>query len=222
MDKVVFDSESKANQKFPIFNVNYSRPVDYNIRFVVEWPDFEILSFPNRLPGKEDAEPSLVCKLQVQGMIDEGDLSLYQMHEATYLKKTLESLQAHYSNFLSATYPDFTFEMAPILSENSCMNVPVDIYKRAGKASMSSKTADIVAQYSNLESSKKLMCIRIGFAWMYPKEEDSTLSSFRAGIKYFLVAPQGKLSSSLKLNRSSGDTLILSSESAFVRPTKIC
>jgi hypothetical protein len=38
-----------------------------------------------------------------------------------------------------------------------------------------------------LESSNKLMQIRIGFAWMYPKEEDPTRRSFRTGIKYFLV-----------------------------------
>jgi hypothetical protein len=35
MDKVSFVTDSKPNQKSPIFQVQYSGPIDYNIRFVM-------------------------------------------------------------------------------------------------------------------------------------------------------------------------------------------
>jgi hypothetical protein len=192
--------------------------VDYSIRFVVEWPDFEILSFPNRIPGKEDADPSLVCKLQVAGMIDEGKMSPYQSLEGTSLKRVLEDLQQLYSNFLAEIYPEFTFEMAPILTSAGCLNIPVDIYGKSGKATASAKTADIVSQYLNIESSNKLLCFRIGYGWIHQKEEDATMSSFRAGIRYYLVAPRGSLSTSLKSAKSGGGQDD-SSGSAFIKPT---
>jgi hypothetical protein len=94
----------------------------------------------------------------------------------------------------------------------------VDVYKRAGKATASSKTADIVSQYGALDSSEKLLCIRIGYAWMFPKEEDVTHRTFTAGIKYFLVAPRGKLTSGLKVPRSSVDFLDAATGGAFVKP----
>jgi hypothetical protein len=34
----------------------------------MEWPDFEIISYENRLPGKEEADPTIFCKLQLQRM----------------------------------------------------------------------------------------------------------------------------------------------------------
>jgi hypothetical protein len=54
------------------------------------------------------------------------------------------------------------------------------------------------------------MQIRVGFAWMYPKEEDPTNRSFRAGIKYFLTAPRKPLSPNLK----SGNAAISDSDAA--------
>jgi hypothetical protein len=95
------------------------------------------------------------------------------------LKSVLDDLQKIYSNFLSTTYPDLTFEMASTLTSNGYMNLPVDVYRRSEKATVSARTTDIVIQYANLESSKKLMCIRIGYGWMHQKEEDSILTSFR-------------------------------------------
>jgi hypothetical protein len=61
----------------------YESLTNYTIRFVVEWPDFEILSFPNPLAGKDKSESSYVCKLQLKEMMEEGELSPYQKHEAT-------------------------------------------------------------------------------------------------------------------------------------------
>jgi hypothetical protein len=125
-------------------------------------------------------------------------LSPYQKHEGAAFIRTLKDLSLLYYDFLNRTYPDCTFEMANILSSYGSLNIPVDVYKRAGKATASSKTADIVSQYGALDSSKKLLCIRIGYAWMFPKEEDVTPRTFTTGIKYFLAAPRGKLTSGLK------------------------
>jgi hypothetical protein len=218
MDNVVFTPDSKPNQKNPIFHVKYSGPIDYNIRFVLEHPDFEIVSFPNTLPGKEDADPSVVCKLQ---LVDAGgpySVNIYLKYEVESFIKVLGGLSDEYSIFLHKTYPDFTFEMANILSGNGGMNIAVDAYKRTGKPGGGSKTADIVAQYLGIDLSKQLICIRIGFAWMFPKEEDATHRSFRAGIKYYLVAPRAKLASGLKPPRSSVDFLDTSTGWGFVKP----
>jgi hypothetical protein len=53
------------------------------------------------------------------------------------------------------------------------------------------------------DTSKKLFHIRVGFGWMRPKEEDPTLHSFRAGIKYFLLSPRGPLSPGVKSSSSA-------------------
>jgi hypothetical protein len=209
MDKVVFIPDSKPNQKNPIFHAQYSGSIDYNIRFVLECPDFEIVSYANTLPGKEESDPSVVCKLQLESMAAGGSFSVspYQKYEAESFIKVLRNLSEGYSIFLQKTYPDFTFEMANVLSANGGLNMAVHVYKRASKTAVNSKTADIVSQYMTIDSWKKLLSIRIGFAWMFPKEKDATHRSFRAGIKYFLVAPRGKLTSGLKPPRSSVDFL---------------
>jgi hypothetical protein len=66
-------------------------------------------------------------------MIDEGKMSPYQSLEGASLKRVLEDLQQFYSNFLAETYPEFTFEMAPILTSAGCLNIPVDVYGKSGK-----------------------------------------------------------------------------------------
>jgi hypothetical protein len=197
MDKVVFVPNIKPNQKNPIFHVKYSGPIDYNIRLVLEHPDFSIVSYENRLPGKEEPDTTVVCKLQLADAGGPFSVNIYQKYEAESFIKALGQLSDEYYSFLHKTYPDFTFEMANVLSTNGGLNIAVDTFKRAGKPG-GSKTADIVAQYLAVDSSKKLMCIRIGFAWMFPNEEDATHRSFRAGIKYYLVEPRKKLMSGLK------------------------
>jgi hypothetical protein len=73
------------------------------------------------------------------------------------------------------------------MASSGCMFIPLDIYTRARKSAIKAKGSELVDQYMALESSNKLMQVRIGFAWMYPKEEDPTHRSFRAGIKYILL-----------------------------------
>jgi hypothetical protein len=53
---------------------------------------------------------------------------------------------------------------------------------------MPNKVNDIVAAYQDIETTERFMCIRIGFAWICPKEEDSTYRTFRVRIKYLVVA----------------------------------
>jgi hypothetical protein len=36
-------------------------PVNYSIRFVIEWPDFEIISFPNRAPFRSTRTSNIQC-----------------------------------------------------------------------------------------------------------------------------------------------------------------
>jgi hypothetical protein len=99
------------------------------------------------------------------------------------------------------------------------MFIPLDIYRRASKAAVKAKVANIVSQCMALESSKKRMRIRVGFALMYPKEEDPIHRSFRAGIKYFLVPPRGSLSPNLKCsNTSPSDSVDCASGGAFAMP----
>jgi hypothetical protein len=166
MDKVSFVLDSKPNSKNPSFHVKYSGPIDYNIRFVLEHPDFEIVSFPNTLPGKEEADPTIVCKLQLADAGGPFSVNIYQKYEAESFLKALGSLSDEYSSFLHKTYPDFTFEMANILSGNGSMSLAMDPNKRAAKVGGGSKPADIVTQYLLIDSSKQLICIRIGFAWV--------------------------------------------------------
>jgi hypothetical protein len=52
-DQIMFTAESKTNQKYTVFNLKHTGLVGYNIRFAVEWPDFETISFPSRLPGRK-------------------------------------------------------------------------------------------------------------------------------------------------------------------------
>jgi hypothetical protein len=66
-----------------------------------------------------------------------------------------------------------------------------------------------------------LLCmhIRVGFGWMRPKDEDPTLHSFRAGIKYFLLAPRGPLSSGVKSTSSTSSAADTTGVWAAALPT---
>jgi hypothetical protein len=185
--------------------VQYSGPIDYNIRFVLEYPYFEIISFANALPGKEESDPSVVCRLQLESTAAGGPFSVspYHKYEAESFIKVLRNLSDDYSIFLQKTCPDFTFEMANVLSANGCMNIAVVAYKPAGRTGGSSKTADIVA----VPGHRFIEEVAVHPYRIRLDEEDATHRSFRAGIKYYLVAPCGKLASGLKPPRSSVDFL---------------
>jgi hypothetical protein len=77
---------------------------------------------------------------------------------------------------------------------------------------------DIVAAYPDIETTKKFICIRIEFAWMYPKKEDLTHRTFRVGIKYLLVAHHGKLTGGVKHPRSSVDFIDITSGGTQPQP----
>jgi hypothetical protein len=93
--------------------------------------------------------------------------------------------------------------------------------RRTGGAPASKSYIDkLIAQYADLENSGLLMQIRVGFAWMYPKEEDPTHRSFRAGIKYFLTAPRKPLSPNLQSGNPPGsDSDATATSGAFTMPT---
>jgi hypothetical protein len=65
------------------------------------------------------------------------------------------------------------------------MHIPFEIYRRAGKTTVQTKAYDIVNQYMAIDHTNKFMCIRIGFAWMYPKEEDPMHRTYRVGINAY-------------------------------------
>jgi hypothetical protein len=137
-------------------------------------------------------------------MIEEGEESIYQKHEAKTLQHTLQRLEEKYFDFIVEKFPEFTFEITHFQSTNGCMYLPLDIFRRPGGAPASKTQIDkLVKQYNELEDSALLMQIRVGFAWMYPKEEDPTHHSFRAGIKYFLTSPRKPLSAALKSGTAS-------------------
>jgi hypothetical protein len=195
--------------------VLYAGPTDLSIRLVVEWPDFDVVSYKNTLSGKHKGEASFVCRLQLQNMIEERSSNIYRKHEAVTLRHTLNRLEKKYSDFLTTTYPDSTFELTHFMSDQGCMYIPLDLYGHPTGTAAKTKIEEMRAQYLALETSHKLMSIRIGFGWMHPKEHDPTHRSFRAGIKYFLCPPRdspspnlkfGALSSSDPLDTVSGDT----------------
>jgi hypothetical protein len=84
--------------------VVYQSLTSYKIHFVLEWPDFELVSYPSSIPGKD---ASYVGKLQLQEMIDDGTTSIYQKHEATTLQHTLQRIEEKYFDFLVDKFPDF-------------------------------------------------------------------------------------------------------------------
>jgi hypothetical protein len=115
--------------------VFYESITDYNIRFVIESPDFEIPSFPNQLPGKDKAESSLVCKLQLQDMIEVGEMNPCQKHEASILKQRPREVLGISDRNLSG----FIFRDHPFMTTSSCMFIPLDIYRSASKSTIKSK-----------------------------------------------------------------------------------
>jgi hypothetical protein len=185
LGNIAFKPAPKNKQTSPIYQVVYEGPTDLSIRLVMEWPDFDIVSYKNTLSGKDKGEASFVCRLQLHSMIEEK----IPKHEAVTLRHTLNRLEEKYADFLTSTYPDSIFEMTHFMSERGCMYLPLDPYRRATGAPGKAKIEEIIAQYLALETSHKLMHIRVGFGWMHPKEEDPTHRSFRAGIKYYLCAP---------------------------------
>jgi hypothetical protein len=56
-------------------------------------------------------------------------ISPYQKHEGAAFIQTLKNLSLLYYEFLTATYPDCSFEMASVLNATGCLNLPVDSYK---------------------------------------------------------------------------------------------
>jgi hypothetical protein len=56
----------------------------------------------------------------------------YRLQEGPFSVNMYQKYEAE--SFIKALgYPDFTFEMANVLSANGGLNVPVDAYKREGK-----------------------------------------------------------------------------------------
>jgi hypothetical protein len=99
------------------------------------------------------------------------------------------------------------------------MYLPLDLNRRAGATPANkSLIGKLVGQYTELEDSGLLMQIRVGFAWMYPKEEDPTHRSFRAGIKYFLTAPRKPLSPNLKSGNAPVSDSDLATGATFATP----
>jgi hypothetical protein len=212
LGNIAFKPEAKttktANQANSFFKVVYESLTDYRINFVLEWPDFEVQTFSNTLTGKD----SYVCKLHLKAMMQEGEDSLYQRHEAKSLHHTLQRLEEKYFDFLTETFQDFTIEPTHFQSKNGCMYLPLDTTRRVEGVTIDK----VIAQYNELHDSGLLMQIRVAFAWMYPKEEDPTHTVFRAGIKYYLASPRKPLSPTLK----SGNASISDSDSGtFATPT---
>jgi hypothetical protein len=107
LGNVAFKQDAKPTknpaQASNIFQVVYQSLTSYKIHFVLEWPDFELVSYPSSIPGKD---ASYVGKLQLQEMIDDGTTSIYQKHEATTLQHTLQRIEEKYFDFLVDKFPD--------------------------------------------------------------------------------------------------------------------
>jgi hypothetical protein len=58
----------------------------FSINFLLEFADFEIVSFPGRVTARDRTpEPTIVCKLQLMSMMESEELSIFQKHEAATL-----------------------------------------------------------------------------------------------------------------------------------------
>jgi hypothetical protein len=85
-------------------------------------------------------------------MMEEGEVSPYQKHEAATLHHTLQRLEEKYFDFLAEKFPDFTFEVTRFQSPNGGMYLPLDIFRRTGGAPANKSQIDkLVNQYRELE-----------------------------------------------------------------------
>jgi hypothetical protein len=106
--------------------VFYESLTDYNIRFVIEWP------------GKDKAESFLACKLQLQDMIEVGEMNPYQKHEASTLKQPPRAVLGISDRNLSG----FIFLDHPFMTTSGCMFIPLDLYRSASKSTIKSKITE--------------------------------------------------------------------------------
>jgi hypothetical protein len=75
VSKVSFVMDTRATSVQPKFSVYYApnNAVRFSLRFHLEWPDFEIVSFEGSPFARERAaERNTVCKLQLAHLMDEG------------------------------------------------------------------------------------------------------------------------------------------------------
>jgi hypothetical protein len=117
LGSIAFKLTPKNKQTFPIYQVLFEGPTDLSIHLVLEWPDFDIVSFKNTFGGKDKPESSLVCRLHLQSMIDEKNDNIYRKPEAVTLKHTLNRIEELYRDFLAKTYPTSTIEMKHFMSD---------------------------------------------------------------------------------------------------------
>jgi hypothetical protein len=154
----------------------------------------------------------MYAKLQLKTMMEEGEGSLYQKHEAATLHHTLAKARRKVLRFPQRKISGIHLRSHPL-------PVPLDIFRRTGGAPANKAQIDkLVGQYKDLKDSGLLMQIRVGFAWMYPKEEDPTHRSFQARIKYYLAAPRKPLSPNLKSGNPSMSDSDSTSGGTFARP----
>jgi hypothetical protein len=150
--------------------VQYAGPVDYSIRFAIEWSDFDIISFLNRHSCNDKSESSLVCKLQLHSMIDEDHAEFVPDARGYYSHADTAKTSGCILGPPQRGLPRFILRDHPFLNANGCMYIPVDIYRRGSKTTVQAKANEIVNQYMAIESTR-----------MYPKEEDPDSSLFPRG-----------------------------------------
>jgi hypothetical protein len=155
LGNIAFKPEPKntktAGQANSFFKVVYESLTDYRINFVLEWPDFEVQTFSNPTTGKD----SYVCKLHLKAMMEEGEDSLYQRHEAKTLHHTLQRLEEKYLAYLDDTFKaqNFTIEPTHFQAKNGCMYLPLDTSRRAGGGTIDK----MISQYNELQDSGLLI-----------------------------------------------------------------
>jgi hypothetical protein len=79
LNKVSFDVDCKGTQTNPRFGVFFQPNVGarFAINFLLEYADFEIVSFPGRVAARDRTpEPTIVCKVQLASMMESEELSV--------------------------------------------------------------------------------------------------------------------------------------------------
>jgi hypothetical protein len=153
LNKVSFDVDTKASGANPRFGVFFQPNVGarFSVHMLLEFPDFEIVSFPGRATTRDRTpEPTVVCKLQLAHMMESEELSVFQKHEATSLFRVLNHLRENFLARAQVLYPEATFQLPNLLSQDGTLSIAIDTPRASRREAAQNRQAELLASYQDL------------------------------------------------------------------------
>ena len=192
-DVICTPSQTMSNRT--VFNFLYKGPMkNIGIRFLVDHPIFTIHDYSDAKNPN-----NIVLLLDIQAMIDSQDK--LQSAEGSQILTLIRQLMQMLERKCQEAFPEFVFDRTKILSSAGNLSITLDNYRKT-------KNESLVDAYNELENSNLSMCIKIGYGWMLPQEEeDPTRHMHRIGIKLYVVNPS-YIETSLPEKSSKRDTTI--------------